>query len=59
MGLIRSLLQVLLFSEIAYLLGTAFTKLSMLSLYYRIYTIPVFRRWNYGVMTLVAIYFGK
>ncbi|KAI1163493.1 hypothetical protein F5B18DRAFT_318210 [Nemania serpens] len=44
--------KILLISEFTYLLGTAFVKLSMLCLYYRIYTTPVFRRWCYFVIAL-------
>ncbi|KAI1125603.1 hypothetical protein F5Y10DRAFT_279366 [Nemania abortiva] len=48
--------KILLISEFTYLGGTAFVKLSMLCLYYRIYTTPVFRRWCYVVIAADIIY---
>ncbi|TGJ82834.1 hypothetical protein E0Z10_g5933 [Xylaria hypoxylon] len=49
--------KLLLISEFTYLTGTACVKLTMLFLYHRIYTTPVFRRWNYGAIAFVALYF--
>ncbi|RWA14132.1 hypothetical protein EKO27_g983 [Xylaria grammica] len=48
--------KLLLISEFTYLSGTSALKLSMLSLYYRIYATPVFRRWVWGVVGLVVVY---
>ncbi|KAI0097977.1 hypothetical protein GGR51DRAFT_552771 [Nemania sp. FL0031] len=49
--------KILIISEFTYLLGTAMVKLSMLGLYYRIYTTPTFRRWCWVVIAGDLIYF--
>ncbi|KAI8632789.1 hypothetical protein F5Y19DRAFT_471960 [Xylariaceae sp. FL1651] len=48
--------KLLLASELTYLMATTFVKLSVLWLYRRIYITAVFRRWCYGLMTLVILY---
>ncbi|KAI0542740.1 hypothetical protein GGR58DRAFT_510037 [Xylaria digitata] len=51
--------KLLLVSEFSYLASTASVKLSMLFLYHRIYTTPVFRRWNWAVIGLTFAYISK
>ncbi|KAI3327041.1 hypothetical protein HD806DRAFT_520044 [Xylariaceae sp. AK1471] len=49
-------IKLLLISELTYLMATAFVKFSVLWLYNRIYTTPVFRRWCYGLMAFDIAY---
>jgi hypothetical protein len=46
----------ILASDVCWLLGSVFVKLSILWLYQRVFTVEVFQRWAWGLMAVVGCY---
>ncbi|KAI1436362.1 hypothetical protein GGR50DRAFT_651944 [Xylaria sp. CBS 124048] len=43
-------------SDVCWLLGSVFVKLSIVCLYYRVFEIPAFRRWSKALLVLISLY---